>query len=187
MKYGMKTTPADPAKLKQMQVLGTEVNHIGQEITFRAACDGYDNSEIYAEYRGMIAGTGFYEMHDFFPQSDYMPVYDEEEEMFVCRFEYDLKHAAFYGIVCAAVQFPDGKVIRGYDHAGCYDEAFRLGVLAGNSKEGFIDGSGEFVDRRDALVIALKAGQLKEELEEGTVVLMSFMLNYPDLRKRNAE
>jgi hypothetical protein len=48
--------------------------------------------------------------------------------------------------ICAAIQFDDGRVIRGHRHHDCFHTAERMG-LSGTPKQGFITSHNRFVDR----------------------------------------
>jgi hypothetical protein len=61
--------------------------------------------------------------------------------------------------LCAAIQFPDGYVVRGHRHHDCLRTA--AGIPGRNPRgvaQGFLTTHGRFVDRREGLRLQLAAG-----------------------------
>lgn len=80
-------------------------------------------------------------------------------------------------IVCAALRHTDGAVILGVRH---FDRIMLQQIEAqterdwtGCSEQGFVDNSGTFVDRKEALHIALEAQQMIRRYGGDTVGLFS--------------
>jgi hypothetical protein len=61
--------------------------------------------------------------------------------------------------LCAAVQFPDGYVVRGHRHHDCFRTAAGIpGRADGPFVQGFLTSRGRFVDRREGQRLQLAAG-----------------------------
>lgn len=65
-------------------------------------------------------------------------------------------------IVCAAIKFPGGEIILGARH---WDKRMRetvkaLGLKPGLEDQGFIDQFGDYIDRKEAMKIAIEADQI---------------------------
>lgn len=66
--------------------------------------------------------------------------------------------------ICAAIQMPDGEIIRGHRHNNCYDvvrsrpnaESNRENIVA--AVQGFITSTNRFVDRKEAMRLQIAAG-----------------------------
>lgn len=67
-------------------------------------------------------------------------------------------------ITRAAVRLND-LIFTGVDHGDCYNQVEYEGLMGHKFKEGFMTSKGRFVDRREAMVIAYKAGQLTGDPE----------------------
>ena len=68
------------------------------------------------------------------------------------------------------------KLFTGFDHGECFEEIERND--AENAEQGFIDNEGNFVDRKEAMIIAEKAGQLKYKLGKKTLISEDLHLNW---------
>lgn len=63
----------------------------------------------------------------------------------------------------AAIVFQNGKMYVGKRHSDCFLAAFEAGEPSPRYEiQGFVTDDGEFVNRRDAAVIAFAAGQITE-------------------------
>lgn len=65
-------------------------------------------------------------------------------------------------IDCAAILAPDGRVWTGKRHGHCIKtiiQATGIQSVGGDYKQGFVTMSGRFVDRKEAAMIAVHAGQ----------------------------
>lgn len=63
-------------------------------------------------------------------------------------------------IICAAIQLPDGRVIRGHRHADCIHtmERMRIETRHTASQEGFVTSLNRFVGRKEGCGIQIRAG-----------------------------
>lgn len=65
-------------------------------------------------------------------------------------------------IDCAAIKMPDGRVWTGKRHHHCIHTIFQAtGQKAVGGIQGFVTMAGRFVDREEAMKIAIEAGQVK--------------------------
>ena len=68
------------------------------------------------------------------------------------------------------------KLFTGFDHGECFE---RISINdAENAEQGFIDNEGNFVDRKGAMIVAEKAGQLKYKLGKKTLISEDLRLNW---------
>lgn len=72
-------------------------------------------------------------------------------------------------IVRAAIKVGDKRYI-GFDHGECFKQIDEHTVATETLVEGFIDNDGIFVDRKQAMVIAKEAGQLRYETNKETLI-----------------
>lgn len=67
-------------------------------------------------------------------------------------------------IICAAIKFGDGTIIRGHRHDGCFLYAMniphikKLWETDKTNEQGFMDSRNKFVSRKTAMRIQIKAG-----------------------------
>lgn len=61
-------------------------------------------------------------------------------------------------VICAAVQLPDGRVLRGHRHNYLIGRTDWYGFAWGECLQGFVTSRNRFVDRREALRLQLAAG-----------------------------
>jgi len=69
-------------------------------------------------------------------------------------------------IICAAIRLLDGGIFQGDYHGQCIQKASEAGVSQKDTQladQGFITDCGRFVNRKIALGIATKAGQIKHK------------------------
>lgn len=66
----------------------------------------------------------------------------------------------------AAVKSKDGQIFLGKCHADCFEQAHNIGIKMSQKADdqGFMTGSGRFVDRSEASIIAFHAKQTDELL-----------------------
>ena len=63
-------------------------------------------------------------------------------------------------IKCAAIKRSDGVIVEGRSHADCIQKSPYGTCKSGESSQGFVTDTGEFVDRKEAGRIAFEAGQI---------------------------
>ena len=66
-------------------------------------------------------------------------------------------------IICAAIKFPDGTIIRGHRHSDCFKTAMSIPWLESKYRmqqaiQGFISAENKFVDRLEAMDIQIDTG-----------------------------
>lgn len=66
-------------------------------------------------------------------------------------------------ILCSAIRTRDGKHILGKRHSDCLWIGHRLGLDVKNQVQGFLTSKHEFVTRKEAMEIAINAGQVSKE------------------------
>lgn len=81
-------------------------------------------------------------------------------------------------IVCAACLYQDGTIVASARH---FDELMlkqlkKMHLLPYEEQQGFIDQWGNFLDRKEAMMVARKQGQIYRELYYETEELYSEML-----------
>lgn len=80
-------------------------------------------------------------------------------------------------IVRAAIKVGD-IVLIGFDHGECFKQIDEHTVATETLVEGFIDNDGIFVDRKQAMVIAKEAGQLRYETNKETLISEDLHLDW---------
>lgn len=67
----------------------------------------------------------------------------------------------------AAVIAKDGRFLMGKSHADCFHQAKNIGVETHSNAncQGFISSKGRFLDRKEAAVVAVEAGQVRNGIE----------------------
>jgi len=74
-------------------------------------------------------------------------------------------------ITQAAVRFGDNQILTGTRHSEILFDLFeKYPELYRTKEEGFLTSTGRFVDRKDAINIALKSGQIKKTPETGRLI-----------------
>jgi hypothetical protein len=69
-------------------------------------------------------------------------------------------------IVKAAIKYPDGEVLTAHRHYQIIAIQAKLGISTkANCTQGFVDTAGNFLNREEAKVIAIKNGQIKSDHE----------------------
>ena len=71
-------------------------------------------------------------------------------------------------IVKAAIRVKD-KIYTGFDHGECFSYAV-FPIPVEDLEQGFITSDGEFVNRKEAMIIAREAGQLRYETDKQTLI-----------------
>jgi len=82
-----KATEIIPQIYSKWTSLGKMKNQKGQDLEFYEHPTKGDSSDILVRFENWIAHTGFFDMGDFFPDSDYMPIFIPEKEGFMCAFD----------------------------------------------------------------------------------------------------
>lgn len=74
-------------------------------------------------------------------------------------------------IVCAANRFGNGRVVLGRRHydAFMHDQIRAFGLVNKDCDQGFIDHNGDFLDRRNAWIEALKCEQIRKRVGGDTI------------------
>ena len=80
-------------------------------------------------------------------------------------------------IVAAAIKYND-KIYTGFDHGQAMKPLIELTLIPKNITEGFITNTGEFVDRKKAMIIAKQAKQLTYETNKKTLISEDLHLNW---------
>jgi len=81
-------------------------------------------------------------------------------------------------IVKAAIKVND-EIFTGFDHGECFKFARdKFPIPTQDLKQGFIDSNGNFVDRKQAMVIARESGQLTYETDKHTLISEDLHLNW---------
>ena len=66
-------------------------------------------------------------------------------------------------IVSSAIMYPDGDVVTGRRHHNVIAQMAKLGIMSkGDCIQGFVDNTGRFYTRKEAMQLVLSNGQLKE-------------------------
>lgn len=78
-------------------------------------------------------------------------------------------------IICAAIRFADGRIVRGHRHDACfkYASGWTPAVDWDGHVQGFIDARNQFVDRKEAMRIQIAAGIPSHDggrMEDGLVL-----------------
>lgn len=89
-------------------------------------------------------------------------------------------------IVKAAIKV-NGNIYTGFDHGECFKQILHLTVNPKTLVEGFIDNEGSFVDRKQAMVIAKEAGQLRYETNKETLISEDLHLDWLNKQARLIE
>jgi len=80
-------------------------------------------------------------------------------------------------VICSAIKFGNGMIIKGHRHNDCFRTARGIKALelkeVKNNVQGFITSENKFVKRRTALKIAVKAGQVLKRKENESELLYS--------------
>lgn len=71
-------------------------------------------------------------------------------------------------ITKAAIRLSD-KIYVGFDHGECFKQ-LPSGVNANEIEQGFIDINGDFLDRKQAMLIAKEAGQISYDTDKQTLI-----------------
>lgn len=79
-------------------------------------------------------------------------------------------------IVKAAIKIKD-EIIAGYDHGECFSRA-NFPIPTQDLEQGFIDSNGNFVDRKQAMIIAKEAGQLRYTPHKETLISEDLHLDW---------
>lgn len=87
-------------------------------------------------------------------------------------------------IVKACVKYQD-RLYTGFEHGECFNKLNEENIIIVFNKieQGFIDSDGNFVDRKQAMVIAKEAGQLSCETDKQTLISEDLHLDW--LKKQN--
>ena len=82
-------------------------------------------------------------------------------------------------IVKACVRYND-RLYTGFDHGECFRKLNEDNTIIVHSEieQGFVDSDGNFVDRRQAMIIAKESGQLTYENDKKTLISEDLHLNW---------
>ncbi len=92
-------------------------------------------------------------------------------------------------IVKACVKYND-RLYTGFDHGECFRKLNEDNTIIVHSEieQGFVDNDGNFVDRKQAMIIAKESGQLTYETDKKTLISEDLHLNWlNDQQERIAE
>jgi len=73
-------------------------------------------------------------------------------------------------IICSAIKMPDGYIVRGHRHNDCFHTIAGIPKYKEARKEerleqGFMTSENKFVDRKEAIIIAVNGGQLNINMD----------------------
>lgn len=87
-------------------------------------------------------------------------------------------------IVKAAIKVND-EIFTGFDHGECFKFARdKFPIPVEDLEQGFIDSDGNFVDRKQAMIIAKEAGQLRYEPSKQTLISEDLHIDWLNKQKQ---
>lgn len=87
-------------------------------------------------------------------------------------------------IVKAAIKVKD-EIFTGFDHGECFKFARdKFPIPVEDLEQGFIDSDGNFVDRKQAMIIAKEAGQLRYEPSKKTLISEDLHIDWLNKQKQ---
>lgn len=78
----------------------------------------------------------------------------------------------------------NNKLYTGFDHGECFKKLTEDNTIINKIEEGFVDNNGNFVDRKQAMIIAKEAGQLRFDLNKQTLISEDLYLDWLNKQKQ---